>query len=75
LDTGTGALAAVFGEIAEQRVHLIELHPVDQVATDALLGDEVGVEEFFEVEGEGGVGQCEGLTEVAGSSSEGARDH
>ena len=53
LDLTALALAAVFRQVGQQGIHPIEMRPVNQVATDALLTDQVGVHQAFEVKGQG----------------------
>src|SRR5438105_3147832 len=44
------ALAAVLGEVAEQRVHVAERGAVDDVAAETLLSDQARVRQLFQVE-------------------------
>jgi hypothetical protein len=53
LDLAALALAAVFRQISQHRIHAIEMRPVNQVATAALLADQVGMHQAFEVKRQG----------------------
>ena len=53
LDLTALALAAVFRQIGQHGIHAIKMRPVNQVATDALLADQVGMHQAFEVKRQG----------------------
>ena len=53
LDLAALALAAVFRQIGQHRIHAIEMRPVNQVAPAALLADQVGMHQAFEVKRQG----------------------
>jgi hypothetical protein len=53
LDLTALALATVFRQIGQHGIHPIEMRPVNQVATDALLADQVGMHQAFEVKRQG----------------------
>src|SRR5258708_34466517 len=54
-----GALAAVLGQVAEQRVHPVVRRPVDEIAAGPRLGPQSGVGQFLQMEGQRGGGDVE----------------
>src|SRR4051812_33322130 len=67
-------LAAVFGEVGEHAVHAVEHDAVHEVAADPLLGDQAGMHQLLEVEGQAAGGNPEQLGDDTGRSAVIARD-
>jgi hypothetical protein len=53
LDLAALALTAVFRQISQHCIHAIEMRSVNQVAPAALLADQVGMHQAFEVKRQG----------------------
>lgn len=68
-------LAAVFGEIAEQPVHPREVGPVDQIAALLLDGDQAGMGQLFQMEGQGIAGDVQLVGQHAGREAAEASHH
>ena len=73
-DFAYAALAAVLGHVAKQTIHLREVGAVDQVAALLFDGDEAGMGQFFQVEGQRVAGHVELIGQNAGREPFGAGD-
>lgn len=49
----------MLGQVADEAVHVAVLGPIDQVATLLLDGDEAGMGQLLQVEGQGVAGHVE----------------
>lgn len=58
-DFAHAALATVFGQVADQAVHVTVLGAIDQVAALLFNRDEAGMGQLFQVEGQGVPGYVE----------------
>lgn len=65
----------MFGEIAEQSVHLREVGSVDQVSALLLNGDQPGVRKLLQVKGQCIAGNAKLIGHHAGCETAVARDH
>lgn len=68
-DFAHAALAAVFGQVADQAVHMGVFGAIDQVAALLFDGDETGVGQFLQVERQGVAGHVELVGQHAGRES------
>ena len=73
-DFAYAALAAVLGHVAKQTIHLREVGAVDQVAALLFDGDEAGMGQLLQVEGQRVAGHVELVGEDAGRQPLGACD-
>lgn len=65
----------MFGEVAEQPIHLREVGAIDQISALLLNGDQASVRQLLQVEGQGIACDAELIGQDAGRETARASDH